>query len=74
VHIGDPVFSLVATDLIRDLFPHLSVGPSSVRLIGLFLPGLPPEYDPLESEGSPETHRYTCESVGRFPGCATTFD
>jgi len=29
VHIGDPVFSLVVTDLIRDLFPHLSVGPSS---------------------------------------------
>ncbi|KAI9431500.1 ribonuclease III domain-containing protein [Lactarius indigo] len=29
VHIGDPVFSLVVTDLIRDLFPNLSVGPSS---------------------------------------------
>ncbi|KAN0134762.1 hypothetical protein V8E53_007547 [Lactarius tabidus] len=29
VHIGDPVFSLVVTDLIRDLFPHLSVVPSS---------------------------------------------
>ncbi|KAF8258110.1 ribonuclease III domain-containing protein [Lactarius quietus] len=29
VQIGDPVFSLVVTDLIRDLFPHLSIGPSN---------------------------------------------
>ncbi|KAH8994250.1 hypothetical protein EDB92DRAFT_1944133 [Lactarius akahatsu] len=31
VHIGDPVFSLVVTDLIRDLFPNLSVGPFLLR-------------------------------------------
>ncbi|KAI9509544.1 ribonuclease III domain-containing protein [Russula earlei] len=29
VNLGDQVFGLVLTDLIRDSFPHLSVGPSS---------------------------------------------
>ena len=29
--IGDQVFSLAVTDLIQDLYPHLRVGPASVR-------------------------------------------
>src|SRR5258708_1465563 len=30
-HIGDQVFALVITDLIQGLYPHLRVGPASVR-------------------------------------------
>lgn len=29
--IGDQVFALAITDLIRDLYPYLRVGPASVR-------------------------------------------
>ena len=29
--IGDQVFSLTVTDLIQELYPHLRVGPASVR-------------------------------------------
>jgi dsRNA-specific ribonuclease len=29
--IGDQVFALAITDLIQDLYPHLRVGPASVR-------------------------------------------
>jgi dsRNA-specific ribonuclease len=35
VNLGDQVFSLVITDLIRDLFPNLCVGPSSVSQTSL---------------------------------------
>ncbi len=30
-HIGDPVFGLVVTNLIQELYPRLRVGPTSVR-------------------------------------------
>jgi hypothetical protein len=30
-HIGDQVFGLAVTNLIQDLYPHLRVGPASVR-------------------------------------------
>jgi len=33
--IGDQVFGLAVTDLIRDLYPHLRVGPASVRLYSI---------------------------------------
>ncbi|KAH9960550.1 hypothetical protein BGW80DRAFT_1362718 [Lactifluus volemus] len=35
VNLGDQVFGLIVTDLIRALFPNLCVGPSSVILYGL---------------------------------------
>ena len=39
INIGDQVFGLVVTDLIRDSYPNLSVGPSSVRSVRpAFLP------------------------------------
>jgi dsRNA-specific ribonuclease len=37
VNLGDQVFGLVVTDLIRETFPYLCVGPSSVRPIGISL-------------------------------------
>ena len=36
INIGDQVFGLVVTDLIREAFPNLCVGPSSVRPAGVF--------------------------------------
>jgi len=32
-HIGDQAFGLAITDLIQALYPHLHVGPASVRTV-----------------------------------------
>ncbi|THH16410.1 hypothetical protein EW146_g4225 [Bondarzewia mesenterica] len=40
-HLGDQVLGLVVTELIYDLFPHLRVGPSTLRQIFLIRPSSP---------------------------------
>jgi hypothetical protein len=39
-HIGDQSFGLAITDLIQTLYPHLRVGPASVRQCPIICQGL----------------------------------
>lgn len=50
-HVGDQAFGLAITDLIQELYPHLRVGPASVRTVLIARQGLVSHCDYPEIEG-----------------------